>query len=341
MVSLDPLRIAAIPSVTLDVVVRGQLRAKEMSLESLQGALPDMPPHGSNSNSTLVSDATTRAAITVRRNQVGGLVEEAMQSYNHIDNPATLPPRQGPQAISDDQAAAPKNNDTDILTSPVRIFSSNSSNSDLLLGIPQEYSSSSSPYFAETMMKARLGDKEAQYAVGNGYYFGRGVHRDYQAAMDWYLRAAEQGHATAQSNIGYLYQNGRGVPKDYSRAMEWYRKAAEQGEVGAQSNIGYMYQTGLGVPKDYSEAMGWYRKPAEQGHALAQSHIGFLYDYGLGVQKDKYKATEWHKKAANGGYIEAKERLDELKRQGDDSVVVGGGHGAAKKKQGMLKRMFD
>ncbi|KAG0279139.1 hypothetical protein BGZ97_009616, partial [Linnemannia gamsii] len=182
--NLDPLRIAAIPSVTLDVVVRGQLRAKEMSLESLQGALPDMPPHGSNSNSTLVSDATTRAAITVRRNQVGGLVEEAMQSYNHIDNPATLPPRQGPQAISDDQAAAPKNNDTDILTSPVRIFSSNSSNSDLLLGIPQEYSSSSSPYFAETMMKARLGDKEAQYAVGNGYYFGRGVHRDYQAAMD-------------------------------------------------------------------------------------------------------------------------------------------------------------
>jgi hypothetical protein len=115
---LDPLRIAAVPGATLDVVVRGPLSpSNELSLEPLQRALPDTPPKGNNPSSTLVSNTATRAATTVKRNPVDGLVEEAMQNYNHIDNPATLPPRRGPQTILDERAAS-KENDTDIQNPP-------------------------------------------------------------------------------------------------------------------------------------------------------------------------------------------------------------------------------
>ena len=35
--------------------------------------------------------------------------------------------------------------------------------------------------------------------------------RDLDAALDWYQRAAESGHAGAQNNLGAMYFDGRGV----------------------------------------------------------------------------------------------------------------------------------
>ncbi|KAG0282072.1 hypothetical protein BGZ97_009155, partial [Linnemannia gamsii] len=177
--NLDPLRIAAIPGVTLDIVVRAQLgTAKELSLESLQQALPDKSQENNKTNSNSHSAATVAAIATaVGRSPAGGLVEEAMQNYTHIDYPANLLPRRGPQPISDDQAAAPKAAVTDMQKTHATINSSssnNSNNSDSRPGAPQELSSSFTTDFEETMMKARLGDKDAQCAVGASYRNGRG-----------------------------------------------------------------------------------------------------------------------------------------------------------------------
>ena len=69
-----------------------------------------------------------------------------------------------------------------------------------------------------------------------------------------------------------MYARGKGVPRDYQEAMSWYRKAAEQGHVSAQFSLGFRYATGWGVPRDYREAMSWYRKAAEQGHVSAQNN---------------------------------------------------------------------
>ena len=48
------------------------------------------------------------------------------------------------------------------------------------------------------------------------------------------LQAAEQGNATAQYNLGVMYDNGQGVRQDDAQAVQWYRKAAEQGHAKAQ-----------------------------------------------------------------------------------------------------------
>jgi TPR repeat protein len=57
-----------------------------------------------------------------------------------------------------------------------------------------------------------------------------------------------------------MYYNGWGVPQDYSAAVSWYRKAAEQGHADAQNNLGFSYSQGHGVPKDYAAAVSWYVK---------------------------------------------------------------------------------
>lgn len=53
-------------------------------------------------------------------------------------------------------------------------------------------------------------------------------------AVQWYHRAAEQGHQAAQTNLGTKYRTGHGVRQDYQEAARWYRRAGNQGERAAQ-----------------------------------------------------------------------------------------------------------
>jgi hypothetical protein len=61
------------------------------------------------------------------------------------------------------------------------------------------------------------------------------------------------------------------VPQDYNKAVEWYRKAAEQDEPAAQYSLGLMYDQGTGVPRNLSEATRWYRLAAKNGDPDARA----------------------------------------------------------------------
>lgn len=94
-----------------------------------------------------------------------------------------------------------------------------------------------------------LGTIEA--LIGDAYYYGHGVSRDYTEAARWYRRSAEHGNAMAQSTLGDIYYYGRGVPQDFLEAAHWWQLAADQGVAVAQLNLGVMYANGDGVPQDY------------------------------------------------------------------------------------------
>jgi len=94
-----------------------------------------------------------------------------------------------------------------------------------------------------------LGTLEA--LIGDAYYYGHGVSRDYTQAALWYRRAAVNSSAMAQSTLGDIYYYGRGVPQDFVEAGQWWQLAAEQGVAVAQLNLGVMYANGDGVAQDY------------------------------------------------------------------------------------------
>jgi TPR repeat protein len=94
-----------------------------------------------------------------------------------------------------------------------------------------------------------LGTVEA--LIGDAYYYGHGVARDYAEAARWYRSAAERDNAMAQSTLGDIYYYGRGVPQDFVAAVQWWELAAEQGVAVAQLNLGVMYANGDGVARDY------------------------------------------------------------------------------------------
>ncbi|KAG0263205.1 hypothetical protein BGZ95_003871 [Linnemannia exigua] len=188
---------------------------------------------------------------------------------------------------------------------------------DLHSQSPPEYSSSSSSHdFAGTEMNAKLGDKDAQVALGDMYRGGKGVQKDYQAAMAWYLKAADQGDSQGQSKVGLLYRDGLGVKQNHATAIKWYLKAAEQGDVIAQCNIAYSYEEGDGVEQDYSQARDWYLRAANQGYALGQCNLGYLYEHGQGVSKNYALAMELYLKAAEQGHGAAQLNIGNMYQSG-------------------------
>ena len=141
--------------------------------------------------------------------------------------------------------------------------------------------------------------------LGMAYHDGIGTLRDQVAAVEYFRRAAERGHAEAQYHLGLVYDYGHGVARDQAGGAAWERKAAEQGHTGAQYRLAGSYYWGNGVPKSRFQAAEWYRKAAEQGHAASQYELGKMYHHAEGIAKNLFEAAEWYRKAANLGYRDA------------------------------------
>ena len=112
--------------------------------------------------------------------------------------------------------------------------------------------------------------------------------------------------------MGILYGRGLGTTQNYEKAIEWESKAANQGIALAQRFLGYCYAEGKGIKQNYEKALEWYTKAAEQGDAIAQIRLGRLYRQGKGVHQNYENAFEWFIKAAEQGQADAKKILEEV-----------------------------
>ena len=75
-----------------------------------------------------------------------------------------------------------------------------------------------------TIMKnmAEGGNLDALRRVGNLYYDGVGVKRDYAEALKWYEKCANLGDAWCRMRCGEMYRDGKGTDIDNSRASEYF-----------------------------------------------------------------------------------------------------------------------
>ena len=96
---------------------------------------------------------------------------------------------------------------------------------------------------------------------------------NWEEAVSWFCKAAEQGDAEAQLHLGVMYGEGLGVEQSNEKAAEWYRKAAEQGNADAQVVLGCCYEFGDGLPIDLKKAALWYGRAGKQGHEKAAAAL--------------------------------------------------------------------
>lgn len=161
-------------------------------------------------------------------------------------------------------------------------------------------------------LNAQAGDPNSQFILAQKYCRGQSVSRDFNEAVKWYSKAAQQGFAKAQYELGVLYEGGIGVPQNFKHAFEWYSKAAQQGYTKAQYSLGLFYSLGLGVGRDYPAAIEWFNKAAHQGYDQAEFSLGLMYFNGRGVEQDYEQAAKWLTKAAVKGNTKAEYYLGVL-----------------------------
>lgn len=149
--------------------------------------------------------------------------------------------------------------------------------------------------------------------LGDSYFEGNGVQKNYEKAVELYTEAADQGNVHGIVNLGTCYLEGDGVAKNEYRAFSLFKVAAAQGDITGESNLGFCYANGIGTDKDMTSASVWWSKAAEKGDPSAQYSLGLL-------NRDLYfsykEAGEWFKKAADQGHEKAREALNELHQKG-------------------------
>ncbi len=86
---------------------------------------------------------------------------------------------------------------------------------------------------AELQLRGEEGHAEAQFQLGDRHENGLGVLQDYQSALSWYTRAADQRYPAAQARLAQWYLNGDRVRMDTTLCHMWANLAA----VGAEGEL--------------------------------------------------------------------------------------------------------
>jgi TPR repeat protein/S1-C subfamily serine protease len=161
------------------------------------------------------------------------------------------------------------------------------------------------------------GHVDAQLALGRAFEAGHGVAADPAKAVRWYQAAADQGSGAAASELGDAYYFGSGVAQDYAVAADWFTTAAEGGDAYGQFSLGYAYEHGQGIGPDLDEALLWYRLSSMQGEGLAMTALADHYLTGDGVAADGFRAYMWYEIAAMQGVYGAMVVLGDMYRDGE------------------------
>ena len=93
--------------------------------------------------------------------------------------------------------------------------------------------------FEELLEKAENGDVESQFQVAEKYHVGLGTDENEVEAVEWYKKAALQGHVESMRKLGLIYYiGGDGVPEDDAESEKWYTMAknAENNETKDDKN---------------------------------------------------------------------------------------------------------
>ena len=186
--------------------------------------------------------------------------------------------------------------------------------------------------FIAQVIKARKGDVESQWRVGDVYV----QLGDSARAFPLLESAAATGHPRAATLLGWLCEVGSGTERNLGEAKRWYRQAAERGDAqamaalgrlllkensmdarqaarqlfqksadlddpGGQYHLGWLLASQEAGSRDDADALGWFVKAALQGHVGAQVATAIHLLSGRGATTDRKAAREWIERAVESG----------------------------------------
>lgn len=131
----------------------------------------------------------------------------------------------------------------------------------------------------ELMLRAmEVGHTFAMNGLGTYFLRKDSPQYDVERGVRYFKESAARGDIYGYANMGYLAANGIGdVEKDPAAALQWYSKAADEGHPTAPSSIGRMQQRGelTGTP-EFEEAVRWYDMGLSRGDGWGGANAAWV-----------------------------------------------------------------
>ncbi len=184
---------------------------------------------------------------------------------------------------------------------------------------------------------AKQNNAQAITVLGECYWGGLGVSKDYEKAASYYRTAAEQNYWYAQHLLGVCYQYGHGVTKNYSTACQWYAKVIENPETTEEyinlakelyqkCSYAALYKSGNNNISDNDDSYGelavqtycaelyvgavrYGTLGAARNDARAMTILGYCYLNGSAIQRSNEYAVSYFMKAAEQDFYMAQYQL--------------------------------
>lgn len=135
------------------------------------------------------------------------------------------------------------------------------------------------------------GFAQAQTFYGTLLDFGEGCDKDPNEAEKWFLASAKQGNIIGIFNMGQNYQFS--VNRDYEIAIDWYLKAPNY--LKAEHNLGICYLN-LPNP-NIELGFKYLLKSADNGNGESCLRLSYIYNKGIYTSVDVKKALHYAKQA--------------------------------------------
>ncbi len=116
---------------------------------------------------------------------------------------------------------------------------------------------------------ALKGDADAQFNLGQAYKTGRGVKTDLNVALDWYSRAAAQGHLQASDSYAHLLH----FQGKIAESLPFLQASAARGEPRSQYLLGTELFNGVHIGKDWVRAYALMTRASSAGMAPASRSL--------------------------------------------------------------------
>ncbi|KAG0188542.1 hypothetical protein DFQ28_004725 [Apophysomyces sp. BC1034] len=139
-------------------------------------------------------------------------------------------------------------------------------------------------------------------------------HKDVALAIKYLSKASRHGLKDAIHRLGQIYEQGLlDQPRSPAQGLQYYTKAAEEGHVYAMLDLSRLYVQGIPGHLVCQPNLGfrWCQRAAEKGLAKAEYVLGTYYEDGVGVHPDYSRALEFFNKAASKDYLLAAEKLNQ------------------------------
>ena len=120
--------------------------------------------------------------------------------------------------------------------------------------------------YYDTLCDLAAENEAAAYIMlGDAVLHGTGCEQNAEEAIRWYEKAAENGHRFGNECIGEMYYFGEYVTRDYKKAYEYYTKDEGRKSFCTLYHLAEMYRQGLYVKKDLAMAYKYYSEIVYDG----------------------------------------------------------------------------